>query len=158
RHETQANARALSTGADTRIALSASTSCSAPVEKIVENAHIVIGCGRVSAEPHERLDEAKVETLRAWGEGLALDARDEVRAAGRHRRCRECTAEMAPRAGDPPAHDHGRRPEGAEPRVEKRRQVGPERAERSNGSRVRDVGKSGESVGVGAAARTNSPR
>ena len=37
----------------------------------------------MSPEPHERLDEAKVETLRAWGEGLAQDPRDEVRAAGR---------------------------------------------------------------------------
>jgi hypothetical protein len=31
----------------------------------------------------ERLDEAKVETLRAWGEGLHEDPREEVRAAGR---------------------------------------------------------------------------
>lgn len=31
----------------------------------------------------ERLDEAKIETLRAWGEGLSADARPEVRAAGR---------------------------------------------------------------------------
>ncbi|MGH3002459.1 MAG: hypothetical protein ACRDM1_07360 [Gaiellaceae bacterium] len=31
----------------------------------------------------ERLDEEKVETLRAWGEGLRTDPRDEVRAAGR---------------------------------------------------------------------------
>jgi hypothetical protein len=30
-----------------------------------------------------RLDEAKVETLRAWGEGLRDDPREEVRAAGR---------------------------------------------------------------------------
>jgi hypothetical protein len=30
-----------------------------------------------------RLDEAKVETLRFWGEGLRTDPRDEVRAAGR---------------------------------------------------------------------------
>ena len=30
-----------------------------------------------------RLDEAKVETLRGWGEGLRGDPRDEVRAAGR---------------------------------------------------------------------------
>jgi hypothetical protein len=30
-----------------------------------------------------RLDEAKVETLRAWGEGLHDDPREEVRAAGR---------------------------------------------------------------------------
>jgi len=33
--------------------------------------------------PQERLDEAKIETLRAWGEGLRSDPRDEVRAAGR---------------------------------------------------------------------------
>ena len=31
----------------------------------------------------QRLDEVKVETLRAWGEGLQSDPRDEVRAAGR---------------------------------------------------------------------------
>ncbi len=31
----------------------------------------------------QRLDEAKVETLRAWGEGLREDPREEVRAAGR---------------------------------------------------------------------------
>jgi hypothetical protein len=31
----------------------------------------------------QRLDEAKVETLRAWGEGLHEDPREEVRAAGR---------------------------------------------------------------------------
>jgi hypothetical protein len=31
----------------------------------------------------QRLDEAKIETLRAWGEGLRSDSRDEVRAAGR---------------------------------------------------------------------------
>jgi hypothetical protein len=31
----------------------------------------------------QRLDEAKVETLRAWGEGLQEDPREEVRAAGR---------------------------------------------------------------------------
>jgi hypothetical protein len=37
----------------------------------------------VSADQNERLDEAKVETLRAWGEGLSQDSRDEVRAAGR---------------------------------------------------------------------------
>jgi hypothetical protein len=30
-----------------------------------------------------RLDEAKVETLRAWGDGLRNDPREEVRAAGR---------------------------------------------------------------------------
>jgi hypothetical protein len=33
--------------------------------------------------PQERLDEAKIETLRTWGEGLRADPRDEVRAAGR---------------------------------------------------------------------------
>jgi hypothetical protein len=38
--------------------------------------------GRVST-PQERLDEAKIETLRTWGEGLRSDQRDEVRAAGR---------------------------------------------------------------------------
>jgi hypothetical protein len=31
----------------------------------------------------QRLDEAKVETLRAWGDGLRNDPREEVRAAGR---------------------------------------------------------------------------
>lgn len=31
----------------------------------------------------QRLDEDKVETLRAWGEGLQNDFREEVRAAGR---------------------------------------------------------------------------
>ena len=31
----------------------------------------------------QRLDEAKVETLRAWGDGLRDDPREEVRAAGR---------------------------------------------------------------------------
>lgn len=33
--------------------------------------------------PQQRLDEAKVETLRSWGEGLQDDLREEVRAAGR---------------------------------------------------------------------------
>jgi hypothetical protein len=33
--------------------------------------------------PQQRLDEAKIETLRTWGEGLQNDPRDEVRAAGR---------------------------------------------------------------------------
>jgi hypothetical protein len=33
--------------------------------------------------PAQRLDEAKVETLRSWGEGLQTDPREEVRAAGR---------------------------------------------------------------------------
>jgi hypothetical protein len=31
----------------------------------------------------QRLDEAKVETLRGWGEGLRDDPREELRAAGR---------------------------------------------------------------------------
>jgi hypothetical protein len=31
----------------------------------------------------ERLDEAKLETLRRWGLGLGDDPREEVRAAGR---------------------------------------------------------------------------
>jgi hypothetical protein len=35
------------------------------------------------SEIAQRLDEAKVETLRSWGEGLRTDPRDEVRAAGR---------------------------------------------------------------------------
>ena len=35
------------------------------------------------SEAASRLDEMKVETLRAWGEGLQSDPRDEVRAAGR---------------------------------------------------------------------------
>jgi len=35
------------------------------------------------SSPQERLDEAKIETLRTWGEGLRSDPRDEVRAAGR---------------------------------------------------------------------------
>jgi hypothetical protein len=33
--------------------------------------------------PAKRLDEAKIETLRGWGEGLRTDPREEVRAAGR---------------------------------------------------------------------------
>jgi hypothetical protein len=33
--------------------------------------------------PEQRLDEAKIETLRTWGEGLRADPREEVRAAGR---------------------------------------------------------------------------
>jgi hypothetical protein len=65
------------------MALSAAPSCFTPVEKAVENANTAIWCGRVSPDRHERLDEAKVETLRAWGDGLALDPREEVRAAGR---------------------------------------------------------------------------
>jgi hypothetical protein len=31
----------------------------------------------------ERLDEQKIEMLRRWGEGLADDGREELRAAGR---------------------------------------------------------------------------
>lgn len=31
----------------------------------------------------ERLDEEKIELLRRWGEGLDLDEREEMRAAGR---------------------------------------------------------------------------
>jgi hypothetical protein len=31
----------------------------------------------------ERLDEAKIELLRRWGEGLEGDGREELRAAGR---------------------------------------------------------------------------
>jgi hypothetical protein len=31
----------------------------------------------------DRLDEAKLEMLRTWGEGLLNDGRDELRAAGR---------------------------------------------------------------------------
>ena len=38
--------------------------------------------GRLSIS-QQRLDEAKVETLRKWGEGLQTDPREEVRAAGR---------------------------------------------------------------------------
>lgn len=30
-----------------------------------------------------RLDEERIEVLRAWGEGLAEDGREEMRAAGR---------------------------------------------------------------------------
>jgi hypothetical protein len=37
----------------------------------------------VSTEQQPRLDEAKIEILRVWGEGLCGDQRDEVRAAGR---------------------------------------------------------------------------
>ena len=33
--------------------------------------------------PEKRLDEAKIETLRIWGDGLSGDPREEVRAAGR---------------------------------------------------------------------------
>jgi hypothetical protein len=31
----------------------------------------------------DRLDEQKLEMLRAWGEGLSSDKRDELRAAGK---------------------------------------------------------------------------
>ena len=31
----------------------------------------------------DRLDDEKLETLRGWGAGLAVDGRDELRAAGR---------------------------------------------------------------------------
>ncbi len=41
-----------------------------------------MGQGELSAAGR-RLDEEKIETLRAWGEGLQSDAREEVRAAGR---------------------------------------------------------------------------
>jgi hypothetical protein len=37
----------------------------------------------VGAEPEKRLDEAKIEILRIWGEGLSGDPRDEVKAAGK---------------------------------------------------------------------------
>lgn len=37
----------------------------------------------MGTEQQPRLDEAKIETLRVWGEGLSGDVRDEVRAAGR---------------------------------------------------------------------------
>jgi hypothetical protein len=47
----------------------------------VLRAHDVRG-GTLSASD-ARLDEAKVETLRSWGEGLRNDPREEVRAAGR---------------------------------------------------------------------------
>ena len=33
--------------------------------------------------PQQRLDEAKIETLRSWGDGLQTDPREELRAAGR---------------------------------------------------------------------------
>jgi len=42
----------------------------------------VFGGGTLSSVA-QRLDEVKVETLRAWGEGLRDDQREEVRAAGR---------------------------------------------------------------------------
>ena len=37
----------------------------------------------MSTPPEKRLDEAKIETLRIWGDGLSGDPREEVRAAGR---------------------------------------------------------------------------
>ena len=37
----------------------------------------------MGTEQQPRLDEAKVETLRVWGDGLSRDPREEVRAAGR---------------------------------------------------------------------------
>jgi hypothetical protein len=39
--------------------------------------------GRSKLRATERLDEEKLEILRAWGDGLLNDGRDEVRAAGR---------------------------------------------------------------------------
>ena len=36
----------------------------------------------MGAEPEKRLDEAKIDILRIWGEGLSGDPREEVRAAG----------------------------------------------------------------------------
>jgi hypothetical protein len=53
------------------------------VENIVDGAFSDIGCASVAPPPTARLDESKIETLRVWGEGLAADPRDEVRAAGR---------------------------------------------------------------------------
>jgi hypothetical protein len=50
--------------------------------KRVDNAGLRGWRGRVSTS-QQRLDEAKIETLRTWGEGLRSDPRDEVRAAGR---------------------------------------------------------------------------
>ena len=37
----------------------------------------------MGTEPEKRLDEAKIEILRIWGEGLGGDPREEVKAAGR---------------------------------------------------------------------------
>ncbi len=37
----------------------------------------------MGTEKQPRLDEAKIETLRVWGDGLSGDTREEVRAAGR---------------------------------------------------------------------------
>lgn len=37
----------------------------------------------MGTEPEKRLDEAKIEILRIWGEGLSGDVREEVKAAGR---------------------------------------------------------------------------
>ena len=53
------------------------------MENAVDGAISVIGCAGVAPPSSKRLDESKIETLRAWGEGLAADPRDEVRAAGR---------------------------------------------------------------------------
>jgi hypothetical protein len=57
---------------------------------------VVVHCGKPVDNPAEfgsregplnssqqRLDEAKIETLRGWGDGLQTDPREEVRAAGR---------------------------------------------------------------------------
>ncbi len=51
--------------------------------KGVESVSGVCGCRGQVSTPQERLDEAKIEMLRTWGEGLRTDPRDEVRAAGR---------------------------------------------------------------------------
>jgi len=53
------------------------------VENGVDTALTVIRWPCVSPPSPVRLDESKIETLRAWGEGLCADPRDEVRAAGR---------------------------------------------------------------------------
>lgn len=52
------------------------------VEKRVDSRAALLS-NDVSAGLQRRLDEAKVETLRAWGEGLRIDPREEVKAAGR---------------------------------------------------------------------------
>jgi hypothetical protein len=51
--------------------------------KRVDNADGLRGWRGPVSTSQQRLDEAKIETLRAWGEGLRSDPRDEVRAAGR---------------------------------------------------------------------------
>ena len=51
--------------------------------KRVDNACWRTRLARPGEHSQERLDEAKIETLRTWGEGLRTDPRDEVRAAGR---------------------------------------------------------------------------